>query len=849
MRTEARQAFRSGMERIQAGETEEGIALLLEAYEILPHPNVLYNVARAYAEAERNEEALDYFEQYLATRPADRDEVMKVMASLRQKIAESAGGAEAAENSAAVDTETDAERAAKEEDIQALEDSALQIATLAESTQSEQLRQRAEQLREVAARLRDPDGASAGAMSTEADGEAGSAQGDGAPLAAEQNAIESLDDAVAYEEEVVSASRFAQSPLDAPNAIHIITAQDIRLTGHTMIGELIRRVPGADVMTAGGPGDVNTSMRGFNQPLSNKMLVLYDGRSVYVDTLGTVFWLNQPYNVEDIERIEVIRGPASALYGADAFSGIINIITKPPGTPETLVSAGIGTDGALRFASRASGTVGALGYRLSVGFSREDHFVYRVGEDRVDIRLGDRQPNPIEAYDHRQAEGAINYQIADGVDFNLAAGIRDNIQSTLATSPFELFTSAGPVAHISTSIGFHGLKLRSYWNHFDAYSNSVVVSGDRDQAKSRYQQELVDVELEWLKSFDFLFPQAFQVSVGYRLKDVTWPLLDAPHTEHHYSASLQDTIQLLPSLSLVASLRTDLHPLLDGPVISPRGALVYRLTEGSSLRGSVGTAFRTPTFLESYFDVVADTPVRGVGLDILGSEVANRPLRPESIASYEVGYRNAESEYFDVDTTAYYNRVKDIIYPGAIEPASLQDADADAYDEGLARFQLGQLTFVNRAAEYDVVGGELSVRAYPVRGLDLYANYAINRSFVSNPDLAAAEDEDKRTSEHKVNAGVQYRAPFGLDVAVDLHWVSPQVWVEQGFDNAGNVAPIVAELPAYHLVNARVGYRFFDDTVDVGVRAFNLTDHRHRQHPRGEVLHARYLATATYRFQ
>src|SRR6185295_3033741 len=131
-------------------------------------------------------------------------------------------------------------------------------------------------------------------------------------------------------EEVVSASRFAQSPVDAPNATAIITAQDIRMTGLTNVTDLLRRVAGVEVNQV-APTHAEVSIRGLNRRTSNKLLLLIDGRSHRLDFLGTN-WFNQlPVAVEDIERIEIIRGPASALYGADAFVGIINVVTRPPG--------------------------------------------------------------------------------------------------------------------------------------------------------------------------------------------------------------------------------------------------------------------------------------------------------------------------------------------------------------------------------------------------------------------------------------------------------------------------------------------------------------------------------------
>ena len=156
-----------------------------------------------------------------------------------------------------------------------------------------------------------------------------------------------------YEETVVTASRREQSTLEAPNATTVITAEEIRLSGATTLPDLLRRVPGAEVMAL-GVGSHNSSFRGFNQRIANKVLVLLDGRTEYQDFLGLTLWQGIPVGLDEIERIEVIRGPGSALYGANAMLGVVNIITRSPGTgPRAQLSATAGNGNS---AGRLEGT-------------------------------------------------------------------------------------------------------------------------------------------------------------------------------------------------------------------------------------------------------------------------------------------------------------------------------------------------------------------------------------------------------------------------------------------------------------------------------------------------------------
>jgi hypothetical protein len=249
-RTEARRYFKSGMDLIARGNYEQGIADLERAHEILPHPSVLYNIGRAYAEQGELQKAVDAYKRYLDTSPADADDVRKIVDQLQRRI----------------------ER---------------RNAALAAARQTQPS-------------PTGPASPSGPAGPSGPEGPSGSEGPSGpqgpSPSGPEGPSPTSLDETLAiaerkedvFEEQVVTASRAAQSPLDAPNSTSIITEQDIRLSGITKIQELLRRLAGVDVAIMTG-GDTEVSIRGYNSRLSNKMLVLIDYRSVYVDLLASTF--------------------------------------------------------------------------------------------------------------------------------------------------------------------------------------------------------------------------------------------------------------------------------------------------------------------------------------------------------------------------------------------------------------------------------------------------------------------------------------------------------------------------------------------------------------------------------
>lgn len=863
VRTEARRHFRQGMALIAEGNIEAGIAELEEAYATLPHPNVLYNIGRAYAESGNYARAIEYFQRYLESDPPDRSEVLGFIDALRARLqAIEARGREAQQPpppqaEAPAEAPAGGTAVASEEEILALEDSATQIEALAESAQSEALRQRAERLRALAAALRERRLAAVQGASEEE-------RGNGAPVppARENGPAESSADEGSlvlgeqregdtYEEQVVSSSRAAQSPLEAPNSTTTVTAQDLRLSGLTQPGEALRRVAGVELMTA-SPGDVQLSIRGLNQRLSNRAIVLIDGRSVYLDFIGTTIWSLLPLSIEDIERIEVIRGPASALYGADAFTGIVNIITREPGSYRSWISSGIGSHGQLRVASTVTRRIDALRFRLGGGYERADLFASAVDPARVDIRPFANDPTL--GFSRLWFHGDAQLRLADGYSLSAGTALATGDRAFQGLSRLrELYLSNALFAqtYVQARTAF-GLSGRVFWNHFESdYGLVGIRDGGIPLAQSARvdRQTVLDVELVYQNQFQIVRGLDNQIigGVGYRFKEIDWDWIPDVQTQHHFNVFLQDTLRIEDAVQIVLSARLDRHPLLPEPQISPRGSIVVRPTPRQSIRLTAGTAFRSPTFVESYVRVPNTTPVRGV----TAFGVGNESLNPERIVSVELGYMLQETDYFALELNGYYNLVFDQILLSRNTAYRLYDAVNDpnaAYDPSLGAFPLGELSFDNEDADFQQIGGELGVRIYPIDGLDFYVNYAIHETSPLGAGALGGRELDRRTSAHKINAGAQFRADFGLDLAVDFSWVSDQVWVEQVLDTErGGTAFVSFHLPSYVVLNARVGWRFFQDQLELAVVGTNLIM-EHREHPFGQPVDRRFMGSVTFRY-
>ena len=249
---------------------------------------------------------------------------------------------------------------------------------------------------------------------------------------------------------------------------------------------------------------------------------------------------------------------------------------------------------------------------------------------------------------------------------------------------------------------------------------------------------------------------------------------------------MQDTIQFGKRVQLVGLGARRLRALPANVVASPRGSIIVKPNDRQAIRLSGSTAFRTPTFLESYLNLPIQLQLPGVEL-VSASQRSEDPdfkLEPEQIITVEASYLNQQSDYVEFELTAYYNRISNLITLSGARPVTLANR-ADGL--GGLNPETGHYTVAfggwnNGCETVNVFGGEVGTRVYPVEGLDVFANYALNLSSLEVPAGCAVSKEqsaDQRTSQHKVNAGVQLRTKSGVDGEITFHYQSAQTWGEQ----------------------------------------------------------------------
>jgi outer membrane receptor for ferrienterochelin and colicin len=806
-RTEARSHFKKGMEAIADGRYEVGIGELKRANEILPHPSVIYNIARAYAESGDLANAALYYHQYLDGDPTDRDEVGQIVQNIeaRMRRQQAAAAQAAAPTAVAVTPGTPV----------------------------------------TPGRPGIPAAAAAGRTAKAA-----------SPIDTAPSAVGAARTEDVFDETVVTASRAAQSPLDAPNSTSIVTEQDIRLSGITKIPELLRRLAGVDIMEVTG-GQTEVSLRGFNQRLSNKVLVLVDGRSVYVDLLGATLWAVLSVAVEDIDRIEVVRGPASALYGADAFNGVINIITKRPGEGGNGVAGGFGDHDITHGSLWASGRDKDFAWRASAGYDYIPRWSREVPNGRSDLTLTSTDQN--QSARTTRLDLRATQQVSKDVLVGLGGGLTQGDDEFLGVGPLnDIDLTNFQNSDITAYVNSPHLEARAFWNRTYTTFGLNAASIGQSVLPGAANLNVIDGDVQGIEKFETGKGIEHDARIGleYRYKSVDWTYIGNFEAENHESVTAQDSVKLGKYLGLVANGRVDYDPYLEKFIGSPHGTVLVHPTSRSTIRGIVGTAFRTPTLLEEYLGLSQQLPDAGASFvqSPLPADTSQR-VQPEQVFSTELGYLNQDSDFFTLDTAVFYNRITDLtqLQPvHAVTVGSIQQGQAQPSGvTGLYPALVGG--FDNQCQAYNVYGAELGARVYPVEGLDLYGNYTFNDVDQDNSGCSAAQlsllANDSRTSAHKVNVGVQVRTKPGIDGSIDFHYVSPQTWAEQVTEvQEQRIAYQSFHLDAYTLLNGRIGYRFFKDKAEISAVGFNILGVEHREHPFGQLIGRRVMGLFSYKF-
>jgi iron complex outermembrane recepter protein len=462
--------------------------------------------------------------------------------------------------------------------------------------------------------------------------------------------------------QVTSVSKKEQSLSRVGAAVYVISQNDIRRSGATRIPDLLRMVPGVEVAQI----DANThaiSIRGFNNRLANKVLVLIDGRTVYTPTTSGVYWDMQDVPLEDIERIEVIRGPGGTVWGANAVNGVINIITKNSAeTQGGLVTAGVGSQLTGRGLVRYGGKLGRSGnYRVFGNFFRTGNLTTSDGQEAADrwhsSHSGFRSDWNLNDRDTLTVQGDL-LQTSEG---QTIAVTFSNALPRQATFNDKVTVGAGNLLGRWTRTFADGSDI-SFQTYYDRYNR-------------------VDYGVhETLDTIDFDF--SHHVKTGGR-HDIVWgsgyrltrddhiagygkTYVPLKRTNNLLSVFIQDEIALTNSLLLTAGSKLE-HNAFTGIEYEPGAQLVWTPAKRHTVWLSAARAIRQPSREEAGLRVdLATFPLQGGGFGLV--QLTGDPDRKaEQLRDYEAGYRAQISKRLSLDVASFENHHRNLTTtePGA----------------------------------------------------------------------------------------------------------------------------------------------------------------------------------------
>jgi iron complex outermembrane receptor protein len=665
------------------------------------------------------------------------------------------------------------------------------------------------------------------------------------------------------EQVVVSASRVEQRLVNAPAAVTVVDRQTIQNSPATNIGDLLRAVPGINV-TQLSARDVNLTTRGATSTLSTSQLALVDGRSIYLDFFGMVMWDLVPTNPSDIDRIEVIRGPASAVWGANAMTGVVNVITR---SPRELAAAGRGnsvTIGAGGFGRDVAGLDRSAGSMFYVNGSHaravDDRWSYKVSaayltQDAMARPVG-TLPNVFRTpYPAFENEGTSQPKFDVRVDYDVAAGGRVTLSGGVAGTEGLIHSGVGPfrigsdsrMTYGSARYEREGRRVAFFTNLLNGKAANLLTRGP-DGAPLPLDFDTTTIDLE--ASDVAAIGTRHAVSFGGNFRRNTFDISLAPDGDdrNEGGAYVQDEIFLSDRFRWLVGGRVDSFSSIDGVIFSPRTTFMYKPSPNQTVRLSYNQAFRAPSFVNNHINV---TLLNEVSLAPLGvppalarfifplTATGSPDLEEERLRAWELGYVGTFQNRVTVSAAAYWNRTENGIYFTRVAAYSAADPPPNwplpaGVLSVIARLPTpiilpSRFTYLNLGTVYDK-GLELGVDAEVNQYLDVFANYSLQaRPEVEEFATGTGINDINWPAKHRVNVGAttsyaRYIGNLTVNYTDEAYW---QDVLDARF--AGVTEP-------FTLVNLGLGARWRGERITTALKITNLANQAVQQHVFGDVM-------------
>lgn len=585
-----------------------------------------------------------------------------------------------------------------------------------------------------------------------------------------------------------------------------------------------------EVMQTTG-ADFNVSIRGNNQIRANKMLVMVDGRSIYIDAQGNVFWKNIPVTLPEIKRIEVLKGPASAIYGFNAFDGVINIITKSPEEMKgTTIQFGGGEIGTITSSAIHAGTIGKLGYRLSIGHDQNQQW---------------RNHDAL-AFRNNKFNVLTEYSLTGDSKISLSGGLVDANRFDGDLSDVAIPATQPTQGYAYLAYERPGGFIRTWWqgNYItsDVLTVPLLASFLRitePMGSSRFNTTTNTYNVEAQHTLSLWSSNKLTYGANYRQNTESSGFIAGFQRENRVGLYINDDWGLTENLSISSGVRYDLDSFIK-PQWSPRLALIYKPSAEHTIRAGVSVAYRPPTLSETYLGIlnVATIPTPLGPLSTTFPALGSSALDPEHIISYDLSYQGWFFRHrLRTRIDAFFNHISNLISFLPTGPSAA--APVIAANGGVA----------------DIYGVEAGFEYLLTRSISGFANYAyeqIGQTFTGATQRGAPRS--------KVNVGIRGEWENGINGEALFHYVSAASYpigsAFSSFSPFGGFTTPSTHVGSYNLLNMRAGYRFWQQKAaagymrdaEVAVSVFNALNDEHKEHPLGDLIGRRVMGWLTLRF-
>lgn len=599
---------------------------------------------------------------------------------------------------------------------------------------------------------------------------------------ANENPVKQLSLAELGNIEVTTENRAPQRVMNATAAIYVITQEDIERSGATTVPEALRMAPGVEVAQIDSH-DWSIGIRGFGSNLTRNVLVLIDGRTVYSELLAGTYWEVQNLLLDDVDRIEVIRGPGGTIWGPNAVNGVINIITKNTrDTHGVLASAGAGDVEQGFLNARYGGSSGNVDYRVyELGFDRgPEYHVDDINFDRWRaIQAGFRTDWVKNATDSFNLQGDI-YDEGAGEDVNATSYAPPYSQTIYGTGRLS------------------GGNILGHWTRVFSEGEDFQLQAYLDRTNRR-QPNFADIR----DTYDVDFVDRFRLprqqiswGAGARFSRGTNPVVVTgltfepnPRTDRLFTAFLQDEIALQQKRLTLTLGNKFLRTNFTDWKLEPTARLLWTPTAKESFWAAFTHALRTPSDAEENFSLLGFTGQFVGTLPVFARFNPNPNFHSEELNGYEFGYRQLVGKKLYFDLAAFYNHNGDLFSEDVIGASFLETNPGPPHVLIPAHFGNGLVGTTK--------GFELAPEWRPVPFWRLRASYSYLQMDIKKGtgslDVGTAPFIEGSSPKHEVmlQSGLDFAKAYSFDAS---------------YRYIGALSALT--VPAYGTVNARFDWRY-----------------------------------------